>query len=35
VEANDGYSLGAYQVDGKIYADLLLTRWRELLTTRV
>ncbi len=31
VEANDGYALGAYQVDSETYADLLFTRWSQLL----
>ena len=31
VEANDGYALGAYHVEGGVYTDLLLTRWSELL----
>lgn len=35
VEANDGYSLGAYSLDADIYTQLLLTRWRELLQSRV
>lgn len=33
VEANDGYSLGAYSVEAKPYTDLLARRWSELLTT--
>ncbi len=33
VEANDGYALGAYAVAAKPYADLLITRWRELVNT--
>ncbi len=33
VEANDGYSLGAYELSGVIYTDLLLTRWAELIST--
>ncbi len=31
VEANDGYSLGAYAIDATSYTDLLFTRWRELI----
>jgi len=31
VEANDGYALGAYQIDAAKYTDLLFARWRELL----
>lgn len=34
IEANDGYSLGAYDIDAEVYTDLLLMRWRELLATR-
>jgi hypothetical protein len=34
IEANDGYSLGAYDIDTEAYTDLLLLRWRELLTMR-
>lgn len=34
VEANDGYSLGAYDIDAEVYTDLLLMRWRELLDAR-
>jgi hypothetical protein len=33
VEANDGYALGAYEINPALYADLLLTRWRELVST--
>jgi len=33
IEANDGYSLGAYQIGESAYTDLLLTRWKELLST--
>jgi hypothetical protein len=31
VEANDGYSLGAYGIDAESYTRLLFTRWEELL----
>lgn len=31
VEANDGYALGAYQIDSAAYARLLYTRWSQLL----
>lgn len=31
IEANDGYSLGAYQIEAAPYTDLLFTRWRELV----
>jgi hypothetical protein len=34
VEANDGYALGAYEIDTASYTDLLFTRWRELLEMR-
>lgn len=30
VEWNDGFSLGAYQLDPALYADLLIARWEEL-----
>jgi hypothetical protein len=33
VEANDGYALGAYQISGDAYTDLLLMRWSELVST--
>ena len=33
VEANDGYALGAYQVDSESYATLLYTRWKQLMET--
>src|SRR4051812_22367020 len=33
VEANDGYSLGAYQITASNYTNVLLTRWAELLST--
>jgi len=33
VEVNDGYALGAYQINQREYTDLLVTRWRELLST--
>ena len=33
VEANDGFGLGAYEIDGRLYTDLVMTRWRELLAT--
>lgn len=32
VEANDGFSLGAYQIESEPYTELLFTRWRELLS---
>lgn len=34
VEANDGYSLGAYGLAAKPYTDLLVRRWCELLQAR-
>lgn len=34
IEANDGYALGAYQIDAANYTNLLLSRWEELLNTR-
>ena len=34
VEANDGYSLGAYGIAGEPYAGVLMTRWAELLRSR-
>jgi hypothetical protein len=34
VEANDGFSLGAYpKITAAAYADVLLTRWQQLLAT--
>lgn len=33
VEANDGYSLGAYKISAHAYADILIARWRELVST--
>lgn len=33
VEANDGYALGAYQIDSASYARLLHTRWAQLLSS--
>jgi hypothetical protein len=35
VEANDGYALGAYQIDAAPYAKLLFSRWSELLASAV
>jgi hypothetical protein len=31
IEANDGYALGAYQINQRDYTDLLVTRWLELV----
>lgn len=33
VELNDGYSLGSYGLDRSVYADLILTRWTELMSS--
>ena len=33
VEANDGYSLGAYKIGSAAYAELIFARWRQLLAT--
>jgi hypothetical protein len=33
VEANDGYALGAYGIEARPYAELVLRRWHELLST--
>ncbi|WP_395753928.1 ATP-grasp domain-containing protein [Prosthecobacter sp.] len=33
VEANDGYSLGAYDMDAASYSRVLFTRWQELVRT--
>ncbi len=32
VEVNDGYALGAYQITGTAYTDLLIARWEELVS---
>jgi hypothetical protein len=34
IEANDGYSLGAYRIEARPYTELLFTRWAELLTRK-
>lgn len=31
IEVNDGYSLGCYDLDGKDYADIIETRWNEII----
>lgn len=31
IEWNDGFALGSYDLDKEIYADLILTRWKEIL----
>ena len=31
IEVNDGFSLGSYGLDRSVYADLILTRWSELV----
>ncbi len=33
VEMNDGFAVGAYNIDRKNYTDLILARWEELLST--
>ncbi len=33
VEANDGYALGAYTIAAAPYTDLLIERWKELVST--
>jgi hypothetical protein len=33
IELNDGFSLGSYGLDRSIYADLILARWTELMST--
>ncbi|WP_216909699.1 ATP-grasp domain-containing protein [Nocardia noduli] len=33
VEVNDGYALGAYEIDADLYTELVTRRWSELLTT--
>ncbi|MBW8810364.1 MAG: ATP-grasp domain-containing protein, partial [Lysobacter sp.] len=34
VEANDGYSLGAYKkISNAVYTDLVMARWAELVST--
>ena len=33
LEANDGYALGRYGLEGEAYADLLLARWSQLVGT--
>jgi ATP-grasp domain, R2K clade family 2 len=32
VELNDGFSLGSYGLERSVYADLILTRWTELMS---
>ena len=32
VEMNDGFAIGAYNIDRKNYTDLILARWEELLS---
>lgn len=34
VEMNDGFAIGAYQIDSKNYTDMIWARWEELLTQR-
>lgn len=33
IEMNDGFAIGAYQIDAGNYTDMLLARWQELLET--
>ena len=33
VEINDGFAIGAYNIDRKNYTDLILARWEELLSS--
>ena len=33
IELNDGFSLGSYGLDRSVYADLILARWTELMST--
>ncbi len=35
VEMNDGFAVGAYEIDSTNYTDLLWARWEELLAQRV
>ena len=35
VEANDGYALGTYGLDPRLYANMIQTRWEQLLFTPV
>lgn len=32
IEFNDGYSVGAYEVEAKDYTDMIIARWEELLS---
>ena len=32
IEMNDGFSLGAYGLHPSLYADLIISRWEELVT---
>jgi ATP-grasp domain, R2K clade family 2 len=34
VEMNDGFGIGAYQIDSKNYTDLIWARWEQLLAQR-
>ena len=34
VEMNDGFALGAYQIDSKNYTDLIWARWEQLLNSK-
>lgn len=33
IEMNDGFALGAYQINSQDYTDLILSRWEELLSS--
>jgi ATP-grasp domain, R2K clade family 2 len=32
IEMNDGFAIGAYQINFQDYTDLILSRWEELLS---
>jgi hypothetical protein len=32
---NDGFSIGAYNINRKDYTDMILARWEEILSQRV
>jgi len=34
IEWNDGFALGAYDLDGEKYTHLLLSRWQELMNQK-
>ena len=31
IEWNDGFALGAYELDKEVYTDLILSRWKEIM----